>query len=149
MSPASYMVAERLTVILVHVQVDAVIESCERLFSSPIPPNMARHGMRSLTLWILAVPLVLTNAMPPLLVALWSATTAFIYLGVDELGSQVRAPHQTRSAMQPTTAYTAYHSRCFISPLIPRASHPPKPSSINTLIHQPLISQAPHPQPPP
>ena len=28
-------------------EIDAVVESCERLFSSPIPPNMARHGVRA------------------------------------------------------------------------------------------------------
>ena len=69
---------------------DSVVESCERLFSSPIPPNMARHGMRSLALWILAVPIVLTNSMPPQLVALWTGSTSYIFLGIDELGSQVR-----------------------------------------------------------
>ena len=69
-----------------------VVESCERLFSSPIPPNMARHGMRSLTLWILALPIVLTASMAPLLVALWTAITSYIYLGVDELGAQVEQP---------------------------------------------------------
>ena len=52
--------------------VDTVVESCERLFSSPIPPNMARHGLRSLTLWILGLPIVLTSSMPPLLVGLWT-----------------------------------------------------------------------------
>merc|ERR1711934_607432 len=71
---------------------DTVVESCERLFSSPIPPNMARHGLRSLTLWILGLPIVLTSSMPPILVALWTATTAFIYLGVEELGAQVEQP---------------------------------------------------------
>ena len=73
-------------------EVDTVVESCERLFSSPIPPNMARHGMRSVTLWILALPIVLTSSMAPALVALWTASTAYIYLGVDELGAQVEQP---------------------------------------------------------
>lgn len=73
-------------------EIDAVVESCERLFSSPIPPNMARHGMRSLTLWILAIPIVLATTIPPIFVALWTATTAFIYLGVEELGAQVEQP---------------------------------------------------------
>jgi predicted membrane chloride channel (bestrophin family) len=73
-------------------ELDTVVESCERLFSSPIPPNMARHCMRSLTLWLLALPVVLTQAMPPLLVGLWTAITSYIYLGVDELGAQVEQP---------------------------------------------------------
>jgi len=74
--------------------IDSVVESCERLFSSPIPPNMARHGMRSLTLWLLSLPVVLAGSMPPLMVAFWSASTSYIYLGVDELGSQVEQPFQ-------------------------------------------------------
>ena len=66
-----------------------MVESCERLFSSPIPPNMARHGMRALTLWVFSLPIVLCSAMPPLLVALWTASTAYIYFGIDELGALV------------------------------------------------------------
>lgn len=73
-------------------EMDTVVESCERLFSSPIPPNMARHGMRSLTLWLCALPVVLTSSMPPVLVGLWTAITSYIYLGVDELGAQVEQP---------------------------------------------------------
>ena len=73
-------------------EMDTVVESCERLFSSPIPPNIARHGMRSLLLWILGIPLVTATSGPPLLVALWTATTAFIYLGIEELGAQVEQP---------------------------------------------------------
>jgi len=73
-------------------EIDTVVESCERLFSSPIPPSMARHGMRSLTLWIMGLPLVLTNSMPALLVAFWTATTSYIFLGIDELGTQVEQP---------------------------------------------------------
>ena len=70
-------------------EMDRAVSSCERLFSSPIPPNMARHAMRSLMLWLLALPLVLTaNALHPLVVALWTFTTSYIYIGVDELGAQ-------------------------------------------------------------
>jgi len=75
-------------------EIDAVVESCERLFSSPIPPNMARHGMRSLTIWLLGLPIVLCTAMPPLIVSLWTAATAYIYFGIDELGAQVEQPFQ-------------------------------------------------------
>lgn len=71
---------------------DTVVESCERLFSSPIPPNMARHGLRSLSLWLLSLPVVLTGSMPPIFVALWAMGTSYIYLGIDELGAQVEQP---------------------------------------------------------
>ena len=37
-------------------ELDRATAACERLFSSPIPPTMSRHGMRSLTLWLLALP---------------------------------------------------------------------------------------------
>jgi len=73
-------------------EIDAVVESCERLFSSPIPPNMARHGMRSLALWIFALPIVICSCMSPLVVALWTASTSYIYCGIDELGAQVEQP---------------------------------------------------------
>ena len=65
---------------------------------------MARHGMRSVTLWIAALPIVLAPSMPPFLVALWTASTAYIYLGVDELGAQVRSPASS-DLPWPSTAF--------------------------------------------
>ena len=67
---------------------------CQRIFTSPIPPTMSRHGLRCLLLWLLALPIVLTGSVPPLVNAAWTATTAFIYLGIDELGVQVEQPFQ-------------------------------------------------------
>ena len=86
-------------------EIDTVVESCERLFSSPIPPNMARHGMRSLTLWLLALPIVLTNSMPPLLVALWTMSTSYIYLG------GARAPRDFQSVAPPCSLFSRLQSR--------------------------------------
>jgi len=37
-------------------ELSSVVATCERLFSSPIPPNMARHGVRSLILWLFGIP---------------------------------------------------------------------------------------------
>jgi len=71
-----------------------IVTSCERLFSSPIPPNMARHGMRSLVLQMLLLPVVLAGTMPPLAVAATVAVTSYIYVGIDELGVQVEQPFQ-------------------------------------------------------
>lgn len=71
-----------------------VVTRCERLFSSPIPPNMARHGMRSLVLQLLLLPVVLAGTMPPLAVAATVAVTSYIYVGIDELGVQVEQPFQ-------------------------------------------------------
>lgn len=65
---------------------------CLRIFTSPIPPTMSRHGIRSLTLWLLALPVVLAGTVPAGVNVAWSAITAFIYLGIDELGVQVEQP---------------------------------------------------------
>jgi len=73
-------------------EIDQTVASCERLFTSPIPPNMARHGLRSLTIWLLALPLVLAGSMPTMCVVLWVASTSYIYMGLDELGAQVEQP---------------------------------------------------------
>ena len=72
--------------------IDHMLSTCERLFTSPIPPNMARHGMRCLMLWLLALPVTLAGSVPPLLIVLWTAATSFIFLGIDELGAQVEQP---------------------------------------------------------
>ena len=61
----------------------------QRIFTSPIPPTMSRHGLRCLLFWLLALPILLTGSVPPLVNAAWTAATAFIYLGIDELGVQV------------------------------------------------------------
>jgi hypothetical protein len=99
-------------------ELDTVVESCERLFSSPIPPNMARHCMRSLTLWLLALPVVLTQAMPPLLVGLWTAITSYIYLGVDELGAEVEQPFAMMPLWQLVRAHTvSFEPRTLTHPL--------------------------------
>jgi len=72
--------------------IDRSIAMCERLFTSPIPPNMARHGLRSLTLWLALLPLVLAGSMPAFFVVMWVATTSYIYMGLDELGAKVEQP---------------------------------------------------------
>jgi len=70
-----------------------IVANCERLFSPPIPPNMARHGMRSVMLWLGLLPIQLASSgLPPLAIAVCAATTSYIYLGIDELGVQVEQP---------------------------------------------------------
>jgi len=69
-----------------------VVGGCERLFSSPIPPTMTRHVVRSMGLWLLAMPLALIGSMPPLFVVGFTAATAYIFLGIEELGVQVEQP---------------------------------------------------------
>jgi len=69
-----------------------VIGGCERLFTSPIPPTMTRHAVRSISLWLLAMPLALVGSMPALSVVFFTAATAYIFLGIEELGVQVEQP---------------------------------------------------------
>ena len=69
-----------------------VIGGCERLFTSPIPPTMTRHVVRCMGLWLLAMPLALIGSMPPLGVVFFTATSAYIFLGTEELGVQVEQP---------------------------------------------------------
>ena len=71
----------------------SVASSCERIFTSPIPPTMSRHGVRSMTLWMLALPVVLAcSSVPGWLNVLWTVAIAYVYLGIDELGVQVEQP---------------------------------------------------------
>jgi putative membrane protein len=65
-----------------------VVGGCERLFTSPIPPTFTRHVVRSMALWLLALPLALIGSMPTLAVVCFSTATAYIFLGIEELGVQ-------------------------------------------------------------
>jgi predicted membrane chloride channel (bestrophin family) len=71
---------------------DRIVGSCERLFSSPLPPTMSRHVVRCLQLWLLGFPFVLAGTMAPLTAALWVFATAYSLVGIDEVGVQVEQP---------------------------------------------------------
>ena len=73
-------------------ELSAVVASCERLFTSPIPPTMSRHGLRSMTMWMMALPIVFSFSIPPIVNVAWTCAIAFVYLGIDELGVQVEQP---------------------------------------------------------
>ena len=75
-------------------ELDLVVGGCERLFSSPLPPTMSRHVLRSLFLWLLALPVVLAGTMAPFFVALWVALTSYIFVGIEEVGVQVEQPFE-------------------------------------------------------
>jgi len=70
----------------------SVAATCERIFTSPIPPTMSRHGLRSMTLLMMALPVALSFSVPPIVNIGWTAAIGFIYLGIDELGVQVEQP---------------------------------------------------------
>lgn len=73
-------------------QLDLVVGSCERLFTSPLPPTMTRHLQRCLLLWLGALPVCLAGFMSPLTIGMWVAVTAYIFLGIEDVGSQVEQP---------------------------------------------------------
>lgn len=75
-------------------ELDTVVGTCERLFSSPLPPTMSRHIVRSLLLWLVGFPLVLAGTMAPWCVAGWVFVTSYIYVGIDEVGVQVEQPFE-------------------------------------------------------
>ena len=75
-------------------QLDLVVGSMERLFSSPLPPTMSRHIVRCLQLWLVGFPFVLAGTMAPLSVAVWVFATAYAFIGIDEVGVQVEQPFE-------------------------------------------------------
>ena len=111
-------------------QIDGVVESCERLFSSPIPPSMARHGLRALTLWIASLPVVMASSMArPLLIALSTASTAYIYLGVDELGCRVEQPFKIMPLWQLCHLAQLHVEEALSTPDVPLKIEMPLPQS--------------------
>ena len=105
-----------------------VVGGCERLFTSPIPPTFTRHVVRSMALWLLALPLALIGSMPPLAVVCFSTATAYIFLGIEELGVQAGdAPlaHDRPLVYTPshTSPYYPYDPFC----LVCKAEHPLTP----------------------
>jgi len=75
-------------------QLDAIVGSCERLFSSPLPPTMSRHIVRCLQLWLMGFPFVLAGTMAPMAVAVWVFVVSYAFIGIDEVGVQVEQPFE-------------------------------------------------------
>jgi len=73
-------------------ELDQVIGSVDRLFSSPIPPTMSRHVVRTMVLWIAALPILLHGTMPTFAIAISCGVMTYIYVGIEELGVQVEQP---------------------------------------------------------
>lgn len=73
-----------------------VVADCERIFTSPIPPAMSRHGTRSVMVFFLTMPVVFScgTSSPGLLSAAWTFVMAFLFLGIEELGVQVGVPNE-------------------------------------------------------
>lgn len=75
-------------------ELDLVVGGCERVFSSPVPPTMSRHVIRSLLLWLLGLPFVLAGSMTPSSIALWVFLVSYIFVGIEEVGVQVEQPFE-------------------------------------------------------
>jgi len=75
-------------------ELDAIVGSCERLFSSPLPPTMSRHIVRCLQLWLLGFPFVLAGTMAPMTCAIWVFAVSYAFIGINEVGVQVEQPFQ-------------------------------------------------------
>ena len=72
----------------------SVEADCERIFTSPIPPAMSRHGTRSVIVFFLAMPFVFAVSSPVFLSTAWTFIIAFLFLGIEELGVRVEQPFQ-------------------------------------------------------
>ena len=66
----------------------------QRLFSSPVPPTMSRHAMRSQVLWLAAMPFALASTMAPWTLAAWAFLISYIFVGIEEVGAQVEQPFE-------------------------------------------------------
>lgn len=75
-------------------ELDLVVGGCERLFSSPVPPTMSRHAMRSQILWFLAMPFGLASSFAPWNLAAWAFLVSYIFVGIEEVGAQVEQPFE-------------------------------------------------------
>jgi len=73
-------------------ELDTIVGSCERLFSSPLPPTMSRHIVRCLQLWLLGFPFVIAGTMAPMTSALWVFAVSYAFVGINEVGVQVEQP---------------------------------------------------------
>jgi putative membrane protein len=124
-------------------QIDGVVESCERLFSSPIPPSMARHGLRALTLWILSLPIVLTSRMmKPLIIAIVTAATTYIYLGVDELGCRVEQPFKMMPLWQLCHLAQLNVEEALSTPDMPLKIETPLPESTSSTSYEDYVEES-------
>ena len=93
-----------------------VVGGCERLFSSPVPPTMSRHTLRSLALWLLALPFALKGTMAPGTVAMSAFATAYVYVGIEELGVQVEQPFELIPMTRICAIVTANVEEAFSAP---------------------------------
>mmetsp|Transcript_21661 Transcript_21661/g.49270 ORF Transcript_21661/g.49270 Transcript_21661/m.49270 type:complete len:346 (-) Transcript_21661:192-1229(-) len=84
---------ERLTILGMLNKMSSQIGKCERIHQTIVPSNYARHSLRSLTIWLLGLPLALVKdlglATGP---AVW--VIAWCLFGVYQIGYSIEDPFQ-------------------------------------------------------
>ena len=84
---------ERLALIGYVDKLSRSIGACERIHQTVVPLNYARHALRSLTVWLWTLPVVLVNDLG-LLTGPVVGVVAWILYGVYEIGSRIEDPFQ-------------------------------------------------------
>lgn len=89
----SFTARERLALIAHVDKLSRCIGGCERIHQTVVPLNYARHSLRSLTLWLLTLPLALVKDTgiltgPVLFLVSW------LLFGVYEIGYSIEDPFQ-------------------------------------------------------
>lgn len=89
----SFTARERLTLLSKVDSLSRAIGSCERIHQTVVPLNYARHALRSLTMWLISLPLALVKDLglltgPVLFILSW------MLFGVYEIGYSIEDPFQ-------------------------------------------------------
>lgn len=75
-------------------ELNRLVGGMERLMSTPLSPTYMRHTSRGLLIWLAMLPPALMSAgcatLPKLLIV--TSATAYIMLGIDEIGIQIEQP---------------------------------------------------------
>ena len=72
--------------------------------------------LRSLALWLLALPFALKGTMAPGTVAMSAFATAYVYVGIEELGVQVEQPFELIPMTRICAIVTANVEEAFSAP---------------------------------
>jgi predicted membrane chloride channel (bestrophin family) len=84
---------ERLALIGCVDKLSRSIGACERIHQTVVPLNYARHALRSLTVWLWTLPLVMAKDLG-LMTGPVVAVVSWILFGVYEIGSRIEDPFQ-------------------------------------------------------
>lgn len=89
----NFLSRERLSLLAYVEKLSHSIGACERIHQTAVPLNYARHSLRSLTLWLLSLPLALVKDLG-MLTAPVVFLVAWLMFGVYEIGYSIEDPFQ-------------------------------------------------------